>query len=128
MRGRGRWPLLERALEDESRAYSSKIEWLVDLPAEEGVVRRKAEFNYTEIFREWSTEGLLSQIEYALKNGRRELITSRSEPVGYMGGAYELLGRLPEEGDRFSLRILNDLTYYPSPRGEWLAEVSLLAA
>lgn len=127
----GAYPLLEKALVNEEKAHSVKVEWLVDDDppvTPDGNLRYKAEYNYTEIFRAESRGGVCSQIEASLRrNDGPRLDLSSSNPVSHLGG----IRYYTDSPEPFlSLRVLRDLTHYvdeirPS-RNEYIAEVTVL--
>lgn len=109
--GRDHWPLLYFASQSMNDAYSTKVEWLADLP--EG---RAAEYNYTQISRtpfadtgdQIRNEQLclhLDGIESTLWDGQRES-SAGPPPRGMCGGVEFFLGRPPRTSDRIEFRPL----------------------
>jgi hypothetical protein len=138
-----RWPLLASCSLEQAQA--TKIEWLVDEPpvrcsccGQLKKVGRRAEYNFTQIFREIvrhdetredALRRLLDSVETALRSGLREFGFVGAYTT--MGGVVELLGRWPHKTDQLILKELRPLRFVPYREsgvlGEWLWEVSLMA-
>lgn len=137
-----RWPLLASCSLEQAQA--AKIEWLIEAPRTCSCCGHvtsvwKAEYNYTQIFREVvhhdearedALRRLLDSVENALRSGLREF-SFVAGSYTTMGGVVELLGRWPHKTDQLilkELRPLRFLSYRESGvQGEWLWEVSLMA-
>lgn len=159
------FPVLKRAVADMGPAYSTEVEWIYKNRLGRRIAKKnytqiiRTPYTITgtmvaakpEVIQQIRRQALkhhLKSVEEILRVGvpfksvppkpwhlmtEEDWMTYR--PMQTMGGARHFLGRMPQKGDTFSLRVLRDLALYlnrqhndsDSITDEWLSEISLVA-